>query len=109
MMGNPIKLPDVHQSYYVARKVLRDPLATREQITAACDVLQWSNCFPDISAVRDARVAMLATKDSEHGANFNRRQSQEEDSPPLLVVFVLLSACWTLAAAIGITVQAWWL
>ncbi len=53
--SNIIKIPCEVEGFYTARNVLRDPNATREQITAACDVLAASNDWFDIRMVSNAR------------------------------------------------------
>jgi len=52
-----IRLPCVHEGYYLARITLRRADATPEQISAALDVLRHSDDWMDIQLSRDVRWA----------------------------------------------------
>ena len=74
---NIIRIPCEVEGFYTARNVLRDPNATREQITAACDVLAASNDWFDIRMVRNARNVLWSVPGSETGDNFRRLTDEQ--------------------------------
>ncbi len=75
--SNIIKIPCEVEGFYTARNVLRDPNATREQITAACDVLAASNDWFDIRMVSNARNVLWSVPGSETGDNFRRLTDEQ--------------------------------
>lgn len=56
-MGHLIRLPDLHQSYHDARRVLRSADATPAEIDTALDVLDCSREWADIDLCRHVREA----------------------------------------------------
>jgi len=72
-----IKIPCATEGFYLARTTLRNPDATAEQITAACDVLAASNDWFDIRMVRNARNVLWSVPGSETGDNFRRLNGDE--------------------------------
>ncbi len=74
---NIIKIPCVTEAFCLARVTLRNPDATAEQITAACDVLAASNDWFDIRMVRNARNVLWSVPGSETGDNFRRLTDEQ--------------------------------
>lgn len=57
-MGRIIRLPDIHQDYHDARRVIRSQFASWEDVAAALDVLEHSTEWADIDLCRHTREAM---------------------------------------------------
>ena len=57
-MNKIIRLPDLHESYYQARRVLRSPVAEADQVLAALDVLEHSPEWGDMELCRMMRTAL---------------------------------------------------
>lgn len=55
-------LPDDHQAFALARRTLRQPVITDEQLDAAIEVLSASHDWMDCLLVREARKAVELRK-----------------------------------------------
>lgn len=53
-----LRLPCAHEGFYLARRVLRDPDSTPEQIDAALEVLDASRDWMDLDLCRQMREAI---------------------------------------------------
>ena len=57
-MTRIIRLPDIHQHYHDARRVIRSQFSSWEDVAAALDVLEHSTDWADIDLCRHTREAM---------------------------------------------------
>lgn len=57
-MTRIIRLPDMHQHYHDARRVIRSPFSSWDDVAAALDVLDHSRDWADIDLCRHTREAM---------------------------------------------------
>jgi hypothetical protein len=106
---NIIKIPCEVEGFCLARNVLRNPDATAEQITAACDVLAASNDWFDIRMVRNARNVLWSLPGSEIlPEDIAPAFSQRIDAFPELdevsydLRFLLIGASVMITAGLGI-------
>lgn len=99
-------MADVAHGYATARDVLDNPIATRAEISAAVDVLSYSRDPSDLIRVREGRIMLWATRDSdltpnlaERFAAMHQRQVSQRNSRILRKAVI-----WVACALLGITV-----
>ena len=119
-MTRIIRLPDMHQHYHDARRVIRSPFSSWDDVAAALDVLDHSRDWSDIDLCRHTREAMRlhapkpTPKPTVTEAQFARIMERAPFVVPLVILACLLVAtlivgpafetAWTIinASAVGL-------
>lgn len=104
--ANIIKIPCEVEGFYLARNVLRDPAATAEQISAACDVLAASTDFFDQRMVRNARNVQRTMARFADGPDFTKAATVT--SRDVRTLLFLVPIVTLVGLAIGYAAQRMW-